>query len=135
MPFNKQSELKTKQFESQNVKERDRAIAERTTAALRNYSIRDAGRRTGYHPETVRRYLLGKSKMPADFIGQLCRSCDELDPYTLIGLSTPKPTDQIRYAATHLLIDELGHRIRMIEESTITSLVTQCKSPRMTCSS
>lgn len=49
-------------------------IAANLAAIAGRFSFINIGKLTGYHPETVRRYLRGESRIPAEFVSRFCIS-------------------------------------------------------------
>jgi hypothetical protein len=117
--------IETKPFDPQIIQRRDHAISARLASALRAESYRGIARQTGYNPETVRRYLSGTSKTPADFLGQINRVYDDIDLFMI--LDTPTPTSRVlaKHIPTPKLIDEFGHRIRLIEDSVLARVLVR----------
>ena len=50
----------------------NREIAEVLREFIGHRTYREVGRDTGFHAESVRRYLQGKTKIPADFVSTAC---------------------------------------------------------------
>ena len=69
------------------------SILERLREGLpENVKFVEVGRRTGFHPETARRYMIGgQGPPPTDFIAALCTAYG-LDPAWVLGFA-PKPTE------------------------------------------
>lgn len=49
-------------------------IAANLAAIADKFSFINIGKLTGFHPETVRRYLRGESRIPAEFVSRFCIS-------------------------------------------------------------
>lgn len=65
----------------------DAAIASLLKQYLGGRSIKRIADDTGIHPESVRRYLSGKSRIPAIFIGAVCLAY-RIDPATILLTSS-----------------------------------------------
>lgn len=104
---------------------RERIIAAKLSTALNAYSFREIGRRTGYHSETVRRYLIGRSKIPADFLSQVCKYFEWVDANCVLNTTAPEQAQLIRNLSTQQIIAELGRRMELIENNTVSKILLQ----------
>jgi len=102
---------------------RERLISERLSFSLSDHSLREVARQTGYHYETVRRYLSGSSKVPADFLAQSCRHFKRVDANTILGTKAPRNEHGLRYISTQQLFVELGRRLELVEDNTISRIL------------
>jgi transcriptional regulator with XRE-family HTH domain len=59
-------------------------IAARLRGALSGCSYRGVAARTGFHHESVRRYMRGESKIPAEFVSAVC-AVYGVEPGTLLN--------------------------------------------------
>ncbi|MBL8874404.1 MAG: helix-turn-helix transcriptional regulator [Phycisphaerae bacterium] len=67
-------------------------IRSRLRSALSGHSCREISRRTGAHPETVRRYL-SDGHPSVEFVGAIAREYDISCDWLLLGRGTPLPRD------------------------------------------
>lgn len=58
-------------------------IAEVLCDFIGHRSFRQVSKDTGFNPESVRRYLRGQGRIPADFVGTVC-SVYSIDPLTVL---------------------------------------------------
>ncbi len=80
----------------------DSDIVDALRAALpRDWSHAEIARRTGFHSETVRRYMNGSSRIPASFLAACCRAYG-LDPTAVLLPETARDTCVIRLSKHHL---------------------------------
>ena len=125
MTSNPHSEISTKPSRGTPAFERERALSKRLTATLADFSFREIARRTGYNPETVRRYLNGSSKIPADFVAQACRQFSCMDANDTLGttVSAVQLDEALRRLPTRRLMVELGRRIELVEDNTVSKIL------------
>lgn len=83
--------------------------------ALSGRTFREIGERTGCHPETVRRYLSGGSRLPVDFFAACCVEFD-LDPDQLLIETSP------RYVSIRIREDVVGDFERALGRNILESL-------------
>lgn len=101
----------------------DQKIAEQVAIATYGDNFRRIGMRTGYSAETTRRYLRADSRIPADFVRQIALQYEH-DSNILLCLSNPETGNQsLRAFATDVLINELGRRMKMIENCAMASVM------------
>ncbi|MEM1184258.1 MAG: helix-turn-helix transcriptional regulator [Planctomycetota bacterium] len=67
----------------------DEEISAELRRRLEQYTFADLARRTGYHAETIRRYLQGGARIPAAFVAR-CAGAFDLEPRELL-FSTAEP--------------------------------------------
>lgn len=124
------SELEPKLTTNGSHPEHERQIVERLARAFRGYSYREIAQHTGYHHETVRRYLSGISRIPAEFLAQACINFSWIDANLILGTTSPAMQSVLRGLSTQDLIGELGRRIELIENNTVSRiLLTADKEP------
>jgi transcriptional regulator with XRE-family HTH domain len=105
--------------------DREISIRKRLTESVDELSIAQVGRKTGYNNETVRRYIHGKSRITADFLGQVCTSYQLDANYILTGMCRVSATDSLREVSTELLINELARRYQLVEDNTVGRAITK----------
>jgi transcriptional regulator with XRE-family HTH domain len=66
-----------------------KGISRKLRAYLGHHKLREIAEDTGYHPESVRRYLRGETSIPAEFIGAVCGAYG-LDAMTLLIDGPPR---------------------------------------------
>ena len=103
--------------------QREFSLSKRLAAACEGNSYRSIGQKTGYHPESIRRYFNGVGKIPAEFIGQLVSEYDLNAHFILSGEFHAPDDSDLLLVATDRLINELGRRILMIENSAVGSVI------------
>lgn len=117
------SEIELKNQVNCTQPECDQKIAEQVAASLGRDNLRTVAMKTGFNSETTRRYLLGDTRIPAEFIRQIAIRYGQ-DANTLLCLSKPDPIlFQLKSVATDVLINELGRRMKMIENCAVASVV------------
>lgn len=102
---------------------REATLAERLSEATRGESFRAVGHQTGYNSETIRRYLQGLSSVPADFVGRITFCYDQSGHFLLTGTHRVPSEEQLRLVTTDRLINEIGRRMLMIENSAVGSVL------------
>ncbi len=101
----------------------DQKIAEQVAIATGSDNLQSIAMKTGFNSETTRRYMLGDTKIPAEFIRQIAIRYRQ-DANVLLCLPKPEPLElQIRSVATDVLVNELGRRMKMIENCAVASVV------------
>ncbi len=100
---------------------RESQIAERLAKSFNGQSFRSVSQLSGYNPETIRRYLHGASRIPADFVGQAASQFNLNAHHLLVGKTHVLTDSELRHVTTDLLICELGRRIRIIEDTAVGS--------------
>jgi|GEM_PF-1817706 len=119
------SEFEPKKPSASTLKQREKLIASRLEENLRGTSSRAISRATGYNSETIRRYLNGDSKIPADFVAQVARHYQK-DGYYLLDISRSFNEHDLQSIPLSQLLDELSRRICRIEDYSVgSSLVGQ----------
>ena len=99
-------------------------IAQRLQSALIDQNLTTIGTATGCHPETVRRYMSGNSKIPAAFIGKVSVTYSTDVKWLILGHGFyPEPAREpnLQKSPTDALINELGRRMKMIEDCAVGS--------------
>ena len=122
------SELETKLESPTPLKQRDELVAARLCEVLSGISARTISMDTGYNPETVRRYMNGNSKIPADFVAQVVRVYEKDLYYVLDVPPKAHPRDLQRVPLSHLL-DELSRRICRLEDFSVGSVLLGQQHP------
>lgn len=117
------SETELKECRASSIQERESDLCERLSELFKGRSIRSIAISTGYHAETARRYIRGDARVPADFIAQVYNADREVEVYNILGFSTPVREKQIKLIPTHILIKELAHRVKLIEDATVTEVL------------
>lgn len=112
-------ELKTQIGERREL--RETCIAKRLSNATQGDSFRAVGQQTGYNSETIRRYLQGLSSVPADFVGRVAICYGQSGHFLVTGTHRVPCSEQLRLVPTDRLINELGRRLMMIEDSAVGS--------------
>ena len=102
---------------------RELNMAERLAKAVNGQSMRFVSDTTGYHPETVRRYLQSGSTIPADFVGQIINKFEVDSHYLLTGEQVASDAFELGQLSTAVLINELGRRLSMIEDCAVGSVL------------
>lgn len=118
-----ESELELKSSEVVSRVQRESELTDRLASTLSGYSVNSIAKQTGYHAETVRRYLIGGTKVPADFVGQVVREFGSSAQLVLIGDQHTPDESELRMVTTDRLINELGRRITLIEECSVGSVI------------
>ena len=122
------SELEPKPESSTPLKLREEQIAERLVEVLSGTSGRAISRATGYNSETIRRYLNGDSKIPADFVGQVVRKYEK-DLYYVLDVPRSVHPRDIQSIPMSQLLDELSRRICRIEDYSVGSVLVSQHLP------
>jgi hypothetical protein len=118
-----ESELELKPHSVDVRTQRDSDLSNRLAKAFAGQSVSSVATRSGYHPESVRRYFQGVGRIPADFVGQIVGEFDLSAHYLLKGVLNVPDESELRLVTTDRLINELGRRIRMIENSAVGSVL------------
>lgn len=79
-------------------------------------SYREIARRTGFHAETVRRYMQGTSKQSVEFVSTVAREFNADDSVLLRGHPVAPSQASLRLTSTTDLIGELTRRLVDMEE-------------------
>jgi len=117
------SEIKPKAEINSTEPNSDQKIAEQVALATGSDRLRSIARNTGFNPETTRRYMLGESRIPAEFIRQIAIRYRK-DANSLLCLPNPEPIPfKLQSVATDVLITELGRRMKIIENCAVASVV------------
>ncbi len=116
------TEISSRAINTTMQQERDIEIVEQLNNTMSGISLRSISSSTGYNPETIRRYMRGESRIPAGFIRQIAMHYP-YDANTLLCLSPNPETINLGLVATDHLINELGRRMRMIENCAVASVV------------
>ncbi len=90
-------------------------IAHRLVEITGDHSFREVARRTGFHAETVRRYLQGASKQSVEFISAVVREYDADATVLLRGEAREPSEEALRMCKTSDLIGELSRRLVHME--------------------
>lgn len=90
-------------------------IAHRLVEITGDHSYREVARRTGFHAETVRRYLQGASKQSVEFISAVVREYDADASVLLRGEARAPSEEALRMCKTSDLIGELSRRLVHME--------------------
>ncbi len=112
-------------YAPRSVSGRNMLIARQVRSTLEKLSKRSLAEMTGYSNESVRRYLNGTHRVPADFIRQLCVAF-EFDANQM--LRVPEPTGNaypLKQLSTRVLLEELTSRIARIEDCAMGSLLVK----------
>lgn len=99
-------------------RERESKISDRLISLLSDDSYRKISKKTGYNPETVRRYMQGQSA-PADFVAQICVMYDLDANHLLLGESRPAHESALRATPLESLLSEVGRRLINIEAAQV----------------
>ena len=119
------SEIETKTEHICKLPECEQKIAEQVAIATGSDSLRLIGVKTGYTAETARRYLKADSRIPADFIRQIALQY-KLDSNKLLCISNPESVKlNLQVISTDVLINELGRRMKMVENCAMASVVVK----------
>lgn len=118
-----QSEIELKPFQHLPRTVRETKQISRVKFLLKDYSNMVISRRTGYHSETVRRYLTQDCKVPADFFSQVALCFDECGHYLLTGEKSVPDENHLRQFSTQQLFAEFSRRLTLIEDCTIGSIL------------
>lgn len=118
-----ESELELKPISGDMRAQRDSELSSRLTKAIEGNSHSLIGRKTGYHPETIRRYFQGIGRIPADFVGQVVGEYNLNAHYLLRGEHHVPDDSELRLITTDRLINELGRKIQMIENNSIGAIL------------
>lgn len=110
-----------------NFLKRDHQLALRLATHLEEESFKSIAIETGYSSETVRRYINGYSKIPADFVTQIVRIY-KLNIFELLDIERTIELDDLESVASDLLICELARRFSRVEDCAIASLVVNSLS-------
>jgi len=101
----------------------DQKIAEQVAAATGRDNLRTVAMKTGFNAETTRRYMLGDTKIPAEFIRQIALRYEQ-DANVLLCLSKSEPISfHLQSVSIDTLINELGRRMKVIENCAVASVV------------
>ncbi len=111
------------------ISRREQALSKRLSIAFADHSYRDIAYLTEYNAETVRRYLQGKSRVPADFVTQLCLKYPWINLNSILGIQNTGTNSPFRGVSTKQLFEELGQRINLIEENTVSTVLLTCGPP------
>jgi hypothetical protein len=122
------SEIESKPVNTGSVKEREQQIASRLEKTLRGASGRAIARSTGYNSETIRRYLNGDSKIPADFVAQVVRLYSQ-DVFHILDIERTILADDLRRVSLNLLMNEVSRRICRIEDYSVGSVLIGQQHP------
>lgn len=120
-----QSEIELKPFQHLPRTIRETKQIDRIKFLLKDYSNMEISRRTGYHSETVRRYLTQDCKVPADFFSQVALCFDECGHYLLTGDNSVPDETQLRQISTQKLFTEFSRRLTLIEDCTIGGILNR----------
>lgn len=93
-----------------------RFIAQQLTMHLSEFNFRQISEATGYHPETVRRFCNGESRINADFIRRVCMAYSIDANLLLTGEAVPVEYKELRHIATGKILAELSKRIERVED-------------------
>jgi len=118
---NNKLDFKPSLYDDRKIRELN--MADRLTKAINGQSIRFVSDTTGYHPETVRRYLQSGSTIPADFVGQVVNKFEAGSHYLLTGEQDASGALELGQLSTANLINELGRRLSMIEDCAVGSVL------------
>ena len=116
-----ESDIEHKSAPIKGRKDREIGLANRLAKTFEGHSVRSVGQQTGYHPETIRRYIQGASTTPADFVGRIVNEFGVSSHFILTGVCNTPNNEELRLVTTDRLINELGRRIHMIENSAVGS--------------
>ncbi|PCI11320.1 hypothetical protein COB72_01020 [bacterium] len=101
----------------------DQKIAEQVAIATGSDNLQSIAMKTGFNSETTRRYMLGDTKIPAEFIRQIAIRYRQ-DANVLLCLSKLEPISfQLQSVSIDVLINELGRRMKMIENCAVASVM------------
>ncbi len=89
------------------------AFALRLKRAIGEQTIADFARLIDWHPETVRRYLAGDTRPPAEFLAKICQSLDISPDWLLLGNG---PMLRRERDATALDAASLGQVLEQLQE-------------------
>lgn len=90
------------------------SVGNRISEALHTHTIKSISTRTGYHPETIRRYLNAESRVSADFVASVTREYQLDANKLLLGRSHPLDDATLGAIPTDKLVKELTRRLGMI---------------------
>ncbi len=111
------------------ISQREQALANRLSLVFTDHSYSDIARHTKYNAETVRRYMQGLSRIPADFVTQLCMSYPWIELNSILGIQCSGVNSPFRGVSTKQLFEELGRRIELIEENAVSTVLLTCGPP------
>ena len=92
-----------------------RVMTERLSNITGDDSFRAIARRTGFHPETVRRYMQGVSKQSLEFVASVVNEYDADASVLMRGHPVAPSEDSLRLASTDDLFAELSRRLAHVE--------------------
>jgi len=102
----------------------NQALAHRLLREIGRDTYRQIADSTGFHPETVRRYMSGHVSIPAEFVASVCRNYRLSATWALLGIGSPRvdrPDDEdLREIPFRVIADELGRRIEELTAATET---------------
>jgi len=78
---------------------------------------------TGYHPETVRRYMTGAVSVPATFVRMISELSGVDAGPLLFGDSYTLSQELLKYATWDQIFNELARRAKRLDDLTIGSFV------------
>ena len=105
--------------EKTDILEPDFELAQRIEVCVGKFSYQELSRRTGYHPESVRRYLQSGRRIPADFVGKIANSYETDAHFLLLGEHYQVDDKNLKMVQTRFLLIELAKRFLMIEDSVV----------------
>ena len=94
----------------------DDFISNQLQILLSDLSYRQIAKDTNHHPETVRRFMCGKSRINAEFIQQVCLQYSFDANLILIGKPSEADLKDLRRISTGALMQELTKRLTRIED-------------------
>ncbi|MBL4810666.1 MAG: hypothetical protein JKY43_11485 [Phycisphaerales bacterium] len=118
-----ESDLECKPYCGDVRIQRDSELSNRLAKALEGESVSSVGRATGYHPESIRRYIQGVGRVPADFVGQVVGEYNLNAHLILKGEYNVPGKSELRLLTTDRLINELGRRMKTIEDSSVGAIL------------
>ncbi len=125
------SEIEPKNTPNTDQEVLELELSQRLQSALSDHTLRAIGSETGFNSETIRRYMGGTSKIPAVFIGRVAEIYSKDLNWLLLGQETdPESIRQpnIKEIPTDALINELGRRMKMIEDCAVGSVTLNLSS-------
>lgn len=118
------SDTELKKKHSVGIEEREHQISQRLNIMIGENSYRAISELTGYNTETVRRYICGLSKVPADFIGRVAELYGLDANQIILGhrfIEMDSEGSPLQQVSTENLINEIGRRLTMIEDCAVGS--------------
>lgn len=108
-------------------------VAQRLAIRFKDSPFAEISRTTGINSETVRRYMQGTSRIPAEFIAQMVMVYRIDANYTLLGKHVLPTAESIKLIPTEVLIDEFTRRYKLVEDYCVGEAYENAKSVMQKC--